>query len=95
MRRPPLAITVQACASCKVVTPISCPMATEPIELFCHTRSGRTIPEDSPGSGNPVFLPNPNRRMYLYRFLSPTCRPILMAPILLDLARTSAMESDA
>ena len=60
---PPLAITAQACASCKAVTPISCPMATEPMELFCQTRSGRTIPEDSPGSGTPVFLPNPNRRM--------------------------------
>ena len=24
------------------------------MELFCQTRSGRTIPDDSPGSGNPV-----------------------------------------
>ena len=62
-RNPPLAITVQACANCKAVTPISCPIATEPMELFSQTRSGRTIPVDSPGSGNPVFLPNPKRRM--------------------------------
>ena len=40
------------------VTPTSWPMETEASEVFSQRRRGRSIPDDSPGSGTPVSVPN-------------------------------------
>ena len=89
--KPPLATTAAACASCSVVTLISCPIDIEGSEALLQRASCRTFPGDSPGSGMPLFWPKPNFRTYRCMFAWPTRIPIWMAPILLDFASTIAM----
>ena len=74
---PPLATAEQACASCSVVTPTSCPMDTDISEVVRHFASLRTIPGDSAGSGIPVREPRPKRRTYSYSLFEPTLQPDL------------------
>ena len=88
---PPLATTAAACASCSVVTLISCPIDMDGSDALVQRSVFLTFPADSPGSGTPVFCPNPNFRTYRYMFAWPTRRPIWMAPMLLDFASTIAM----
>ncbi len=59
MRTPSFASAPKAAAICNGVTPISCPMAMEPMELFCQRSTGRSSPAVSPGSSTPVRAPKP------------------------------------
>ena len=88
---PPFATTAAACASCSVVTLISCPIDIEGSDALLQRASCLTFPADSPGKGMPLFCPKPNFRTYWCMFAWPTRIPIWMAPILLDLASTSAI----
>ena len=72
---PPLAITEQARASCRVVTLTSWPIDTEASDVASHFF--RSLPFDSAGSSMPVRSPTPKGCEYLYRFACPTFIPHL------------------
>src|SRR5258708_28927557 len=62
--KPPLAMAETAVINWIGVTPISCPMETDPMEIALQLSSRCNIPLLSPGRSTPVGAPKPNARMY-------------------------------